>query len=350
VINLIEETCQAGSRLESACGVLNISPRTLQRWQEVGGEVKADGRKAAALSRIQANRLSDEERRHILEIVNRPEFASKPPSQIVPLLADQGEYLASESTFYRELRKSKLLVHRGKAKPPTHSRPQAVVATGPNQLWSWDITYLNSTVKGIFFYLYMIMDVFTRKIVAWEIYDEQTSELAAVVFRKAHLREGVGSRDLVLHSDNGSPMKGATLLSTMQKLGVIPSFSRPSVSNDNPYSEALFKTCKYHPGFPEKPFEDIVRAREWVTGFVHWYNNEHCHSGISFVTPDARHRGDDRQILEQRKRVYEAAKAARPERWSGNIRDWNRIEVVTLNPSKKSTSSAKSVGKEACGV
>lgn len=240
------------------------------------------------------------------------------------------------------MRAEKQLAHRGKAKAPAHSRPQPLVASGPSQVWSWDITYLATTVMGMFFYLYLylILDVFSRKIVGWEVYAEQTSELADVVFRKAHLREGVGTRELVLHSDNGSPMKGATLLDTLQRLGVVPSFSRPSVSNDNPYSEALFKTCKHPPGFPEKPFENIEKAREWVAGFVGWYNEEHRHSGIRFVTPGERHRGEDKVILQQRKAVYEAAKAKHPERWSGDIRNWDRVESVSLNPSKSALADA----------
>lgn len=333
MINLVDEACNAGSRLEAVCEILEISPRTVQRWREEG-DVKTDGRLAAAKERVPANRFSAEDRQHILEVANRPEFASKSPSQTVPALADHGEYFASESTFYRVLRDEKQLVHRGKAKKPKHSRPQPLVAADSNQVWSWDITYLATTVTGIFFYLYLIMDVFSRKIVGWEIYGEQKDELANIVFSKAHLRENIGDREIFLHSDNGSPMKGATLLATMQRLGVIPSFSRPSVSNDNPYSEALFRTCKYHPGFPEKPFENMEKAREWVAGFVLWYNEEHLHSGIRFVTPGSRHRGEDQAILEQRKAVYEAAKAAHPERWSQSTRNWDRIESVALNPSK----------------
>jgi putative transposase len=319
--------------LESACGVLGISARTLQRWME-GGGVKEDGRLAAGRVRTPANKLRIEERRRILAIANSAEFASLPPSQIIPRLADQGEYLASEASFYRVLREDGQMAHRGKAKPPSRRRPLAWVADGPNQLWSWDITYLASTVAGLFFYLYLIMDVFSRKVVGWEVHTEQSSDHASVLFRRAHLREGVGDGKLALHSDNGSPMKGATLLVTLQRLGVVASFSRPSVSNDNPYSEALFKTCKYRPGFPGQPFESLVHARAWVADFVHWYNDEHRHSGIRFVTPGERHNGDDIAILEQRKAVYEAAREKHPERWSGDIRNWNRPETVSLNPDK----------------
>lgn len=303
--------------------------------------MKEDGRQAAARKRTPANRLSAEERQHLLLVVNQPEFASKPPSQIVPILADRGEYLASEATIYRCLREAQQLAHRGRAAAPTHSRPQPLEATGPNQVWSWDITYLATNLAGTFFYLYLSVDIYSRKIVAWEVHAEQSSEYAAELFRQAHLREKIGAGELVLHSDNGSPMKGATLLVTLQRLGVIPSFSRPSVSNDNPYSEALFKTCKYHPAFPEKPFEDLEQARRWVAGFVHWYNEEHHHSGIRFVTPGQRHRGEDVAILEQRKAVYKAARAKQPARWSGDIRNWDRIESVSLNPTKSTTNKER---------
>jgi transposase InsO family protein len=333
VITWIDEACAAGARLSRTCEVLELSPRTLQRWRE-DGEVKADGRKEAGAQRVPANKLSEHERRQILDIANAPEFAHLPPSQIVPTLADQGVYIASESSFYRVLRKAELLAHRGKAKPAARQRPKPLQADAPNQLWSWDITYLATTVKGAFFYLYLIMDVFSRKIVGWEAYASESADQAAEVFRKAYLREGVAGDDLVLHSDNGSPMKGATMLATLQRLGVMPSFSRPSVSDDNPYSEALFKTLKYHPGFPDKPFDSLEEAREWVAGFVYWYSEIHRHSALRFVTPDQRHRGEDIAVLEQRQALYEAAKLQHPERWSGPTRNWEPDETVYLNPGK----------------
>lgn len=325
----------AGARLSEACAVSGVSVRTVQRYRSPG-EVRPDGRKAAAVGRVPANRLSDQERAKIVETANQPKFAHLPPSQIVPAIADEGYYLASESSFYRVLREENQLAHRGKAKPPSHSRPQALEATAPNQLWSWDITYLATTVKGLFFYLYLIMDVYSRKIVGWEVYAEENTEHAARTFRKSHLREGLAGKTLILHSDNGSPMKGATMLGTLQKLGVMPSFSRPSVSNDNPYSEALFKTLKYRPCFPDEPFDTLEEARRWVAGFSQWYNEEHRHSALKFVTPGQRHRGEDRQILARRAAVYDAARANRPERWSGTRRNWDRPDVVTLNPLKSS--------------
>ena len=329
----LHEACAAGARLGPACQLLELSPRTLQRWRE-DAQVKADGRKAAAQQREPANKLSAHERQQILAIANQPEFAHLPPSQIVPALADRGLYIASESSFYRVLRQANQLAHRGKAKAPTHQRPLPLEATAPNQVWSWDITYLATRVRGVFFYLYLIMDVYSRKIVGWEVFDTESAEHAAVVFHKAHLREGLARESLVLHSDNGSPMKGATMLATLQRLGVLPSFSRPSVSNDNPYSESLFKTLKYHPGFPEKPFESLDDSRQWVAGFQHWYDDIHRHSALKFVTPGERHRQEDIAILQSRKRLYEAAKAQRPERWSGPSRNWEPEKTVYLNPNK----------------
>ena len=328
----IDVACAAGARVKEACRVVQISPRTLQRWREEG-EVKADGRQQAGQQREPANKLSEEERLQILAIANAPEFACIPPSQIVPILADHGRYIASESSFYRILHEADQVAHRGKAKVPKRHRPIPLKASAANQLWSWDITYLASTIKGQFFYLYLILDIYSRKIVGWEVYANESAEHAATVFRKTHMREGVGAESLVLHSDNGSPMKGATMLATLQQLGVTPSFSRPSVSNDNPYSEAIFKTLKYHPGFPDKPFESLDEARQWVDGFQRWYNEIHRHSALKFVTPGQRHRGEDIAILKQRNTLYKAARAQRPERWSGSSRNWEHKRAVFLNPN-----------------
>ena len=313
--------------------MLKLSGRTLQRWREEG-EIKDDARAQAAQQRVPANQITETERQEILTVVNSPEFAQMAPNQIVPALADQGRYIASESTFYRVLREAEQLAPRGKSRAPTHQRPEPFQATAPNQLWSWDITYLATTLKGKFFYLYLIMDVFSRKIVGWEVYECESADYAASVFRKAHLREGVRADSLVLHSDNGSPMKGATMLATLQNLGVVPSFSRPSVSNDNPFSEALFKTVKYQQAFPDKPFESLESARQWVARFVHWYNEEHHHSALKFVTPGQRHRGEDAALLDERHRLYEAARAQHPERWSGSTRNWEPEQIVFLNPGR----------------
>ena len=239
-----------------------------------------------------AYKLNDLERQRVLAIAYSAEFGHLPPSQIVPRLADQGCYLASESSFYRIVTEANQIKHRNATRPTAESsKPRAVQATGPNQLYSWDITYLPTTVRGVYFYLYLFMDIYSRKIVGWQVYDEESTELAAEVVRDICTREKIQPGQVVLHSDNGSPMKGATMLATLQSLGVMPSFSRPAVSNDNPYSESLFKTLKYRPGYPEKTFGQLVDARKWVAHFASWYNTEHRHSAIRFVTPAQRHGG-----------------------------------------------------------
>jgi transposase InsO family protein len=346
MIAWIDEASAGGARQSKACEIVGITSRTLQRWRE-GGTVKDDGRKEASAQRTPVNKLSEQTRQEILDTANAPQFAHLPPSQIVPVLADQGRYIASESSFYRVLRETDQLAHRGRTKPLTQQRPKPLQASGPNQLWSWDITYLPTTVKGVFFYLYLIIDIYSRKIVGWEVYESESMDHASELFSRTYLREGIAGDDLVLHSDNGSPMKGATMLATLQRLGVMPSFSRPSVSDDNPYSEALFKTLKYHTGFPDKPFEGLDSTRQWVHGFEQWYNEAHRHSALKFVTPGQRHRREDRAVLERREALYEEAKARHPERWSGSTRDWTPDEIVFLNPAKSEKKEVKIIQKAA---
>lgn len=334
IIELVEEANKNGARLFKACEIIGLSSRTFNRWKNKDN--KEDGRCSAVHN--PGNKLSEIERQRVIKTCNEPKFLSMPPSKIVPLLADEGVYIASESTFYRILRQEKQLAHRLKSRPSRKvATPMALVATGPNQIYSWDITYLPTSIRGVFFYLYLVMDVFSRKIVGWQVYDQEQSSLAADLIKDICLKEEINKDELTLHSDNGSPMKGATMLSTLQDLGVMPSFSRPSVSNDNPYSESLFKTLKYCPEYPEEAFEDLSSARLWVETFVQWYNSEHMHSGIKYVTPDQRHNKQDRELLEKRVLVYQAAQNRNPERWSRGTRNWDMIEKVYLNPGKSET-------------
>lgn len=336
VMALVAEAIDAGAGQGRACEVIALSERTLKRWQHDKAQGACDRRPA----RVQTpkNRLSELERQRVLAIANSPEFGHLPPSQIVPRLVDQGEYVASESTFYRVLKAENQLKHRGAEKPAKpRNKPRALAATAPGQLFSWDITYLPTPVMGMYFYLYLFMDIYSRKIVGWQVYEMESSELASEVMRDICAREKIAPQQVVLHSDNGSPMKGATMLATLQKLGVIPSFSRPACSNDNPFSESLFKTLKYRPAYPQRAFESLMAARQWVGTFVRWYNEEHRHSAIKFVTPTQRHAGLDGALLRKRAEVYEAAKARRPERWSGDTRSWAPVTTVYLNPEKDVT-------------
>jgi hypothetical protein len=207
-----------------------------------------------------------------------------------------------------------------------------------------------SSIKGKYFYLYLIEDVFSRMIVGWTIEERESAEHSAILIENCCRKFSIEKGQVHLHSDNGSPMKGATMLATLQTLGVIPSFSRPSVKDDNPFSESLFKTVKYCPQFPEKPFDTIEEARAWVEKFVLWYNTEHLHSEIRFVTPQSRHEGKDIEILKKRKELYETARKKNPIRWSSKIRNWNRITEVVLNPGKtKKISSSGQLAAEPVG-
>jgi transposase InsO family protein len=343
-IELIDEAVTAGARRFKACAVLEIDVRTLQRWKKALVEPQGlgDRRKAAGEIRAPANKLSQQKRDTILKVCNQPQYKSLPPSQIVPRLADDGEYIASESSFYRVLRAADQVHRRGRGNPPrTVPKPEGFLATKPNEVWSWDITFLASSLRGAFYRLYLILDIFSRKIVAWEVHENESADHASVLIRRACLVEGIHQDGLVLHADNGGPMKGATMLATLQKLGVVPSFSRPSVSDDNPYSESLFHTLKYTPGYPGKPFETIEEARKWVHGFVRWYNHEHRHSAIRYVTPNQRHRGEDNDVLGQRVLVYQVARECNPERWSGNTRNWNPVTEVWLNQPQENQAKNK---------
>jgi putative transposase len=334
LLPLIEQAMQDGARLHNACAQIGLSARTVQRW--LGPCAGVGDRRARSLrTKVEPpNKLSLAERYAAMQLLNSDAFKDLPPSQIVPRLADAGQYVASESTMYRLLREAGQMTHRRLERAPRNvSKPRALVATQPDQVYCWDITYLPAPVRGMHFYLYLFVDIFSRKIVGWQVFDCESAELAAGLLRDICERMGIPQGQLTVHSDNGSPMKGETMLATMQSLGIAPSRSRPSVSNDNPYSEALFRTLKYRPQLPLEPFKDLLHARRWVTELVHWYNLEHRHSAIRFVTPTQRHAGLDKSMLKNREVIYAAARQANPNRWSGSTRNWEHIDEVHLNPN-----------------
>lgn len=331
-VKLIAEALARGAALYKVCRELGITARTYQRWTE-GGGIKTDGRPNAVRPKP-LNKLSEDERDEIVSVMTSEEYKSLPPSQVVPILADKERYIASESTFYRVLHQYKMQHKRGRAQQAVRKNATTHTATGPNQLWCWDITWLPGPAKGVYFYLYLILDIYSRKIVGWEIHDHESSEQASLLVRKTHLREAVGLKPLVLHSDNGSPMKGSSLMTTLDNLGIASSYSRPRVSNDNAFAESIFRTCKYRPDYPYKGFAALEDARSWVLEFVHWYNVRHRHSGIKFMTPSQRHNGEAEGIATKRSAIYEAAKVRHPERWSGKTRNWSLPEKVHLNPER----------------
>ena len=331
LLSLIAEAQDAGARLRPCCSALGLDPRTVQRWRaDDVGDDRRHGPKTEP-----TNKLSAAERALVLEIANSPELRDKSPKQIVPTLADQGEYVASESTFYRVLREEDQLAHRGRDKPRVSRPPSERRATGPNQVWSWDITYLRSPIAGMFFYLYLFVDVWSRKIVAFSVDEQECGKLASELLEQACRDEDIDPAGLAIHQDNGAPMKGATFKATMDRLGVIPSFSRPHVSDDNPFSESLFRTMKYVPSYPRKPFETLGAAWAWVEEFVAWYNHQHLHSGIGFVSPHHRHAGQADAILDARRRVYADARDRHPQRWARHTRAWDAPLEVVLNPASE---------------
>lgn len=345
-LSLVAEAVAAGCRLERACNELGLDVRTVQRWraQPAGGLDARRGPRTQPRQKLTAN-----ERAKVLDVANTPEFRNLSPKQIVPRLADQGEYIASESTFYRVLRAADQMAHRGATKPRTVTRPEEVVASGPNQVWSWDITYLPAAARGKFFYLYLFVDVWSRRIMKAVVHADENADHSAYMLEEACKEHLVPAGTLTIHSDNGGPMKGATMLATMQSLGIVPSFNRPGVSDDNPFSEALFRTLKYVPTYPRKPFASIDAAWAWVERFVAWYNLEHRHSAIGFVTPDDRHVGADIAVLCARRCVYENARRTHPERWARNTRKWDAPALVALNPRELST-RARAASSLRCGA
>jgi len=327
---------KAGARLRLACEMVGIDVRTLQRWKAKEGLIKGDGR-PSAVRPTPEHALSPEERAELLRVANEPRFADVPPARIVPMLADEGVYLASESSFARVLREQGQSSHRGRAKAPRATRPPTThIATAPRQVWCWDMTFLPALVLGRWFHLYLILDLYSRKIVGWEVHDTDDSNHAAHLVRRTALSEGIVTlaEKPVLHGDNGSTLKATTVLAMLNWLGINPSYSRPRVSDDNPYAESLFRTAKYRPEFPSSGFESLDAARAWGADFVRWYNLDHKHSGIRYVSPDQRHTGADRAILEARHALYLEARQRHPARWSRNTRNWSPIQAVTLNPER----------------
>ena len=328
----------AGARLHPACKVAGIDARTLQRWQaDADRALRVGDQRPHAVRPPLAHALSEEERGRVLAAANAPRFAALPPARIVPMLADEGIYLASESTFSRILREHGQTAHRGRAKAPKASRPPTThIASAPNQVWCWDMTYLPTKVIGQWFYLYLILDLYSRKIVGWAVHAEDSSTHAAHLVRRTALAEGIAALETkpVLHGDNGATLKATSVLAMLQWLNIEPSYSRPRVSDDNAYAESLFRTAKYRPEFPARGFADLQAAQSWAAGFVLWYNVEHRHSGIRYVSPAQRHAGEDRAILAARHALYLKAREVHPARWSGNTRDWSHIQTVTLNPER----------------
>lgn len=338
LVEMIKQAQAGGARLGAACAAAALCLRTYQRWVE-GDGIRADGRPQAKRARP-SNKLSEREQQVVLSTCMQPRFADMPPTQIVPILADEGTYLASESTFYRLLRAHGAQHARGRAARRSRKAAPTHVARAPNEVWCWDVTYLPSQVRGMFFYLYAVLDLYSRKLVAWEVHARESGELAAELLERARWREKLAGKPLVLHADNGAPQRSFTLRVKLQELGIEPSYSRPGVSDDNAFIESWFRTLKYVPAYPSAGFKNLEQARQWTMHFVDWYNGQHRHREIGFVTPDQRHTGLSKAILQQRRQVYAQAQSLNPTRWSRGIRRWGEPEQVYLNQRDKERRAA----------
>lgn len=338
VMALVDEAVANGARRAVACAQLGLDVSTLRRWRPAGTHVVLVDQRPLAERPTPAHKLTSAEQQAIVAVCQQQEYSSLPPSQIVPKLADKGQYIASESSFYRILKEKGLLQHRGRAKkavkpasPPNH------IAIKPNDVWTYDVTYLPSHVRGQFFYLYMLQDLCSRYGVNWEVQDTEHADHNARLIQQAVLKANCQAKPPILHSDNGSSMKALTMRKKLTELGITPTFSRPGVSNDNAYIESMFRTVKYCPQWPSAGFATLDEARKWVQKFMFWYNEKHQHSGIKYVTPAERYAGKDVEILAKREAIYEAARQRNPRRWSGKTRDWKPVEMVELNPVKEVT-------------
>jgi transposase InsO family protein len=322
---LIEEAHDNGARYFRACEVVGISVRTLQRWRREGLK---DCRKGAV--RRQVRKLSPEQIEEIISVCTERRFYDDTPHEIVSKLLSEGRYIASVKTFYRVLRKRGLLHHRSNTGLRKASSPlPEKIATGPNQIFCWDITYIPTKVKGQFFYAYVVIDIFDRYIVGFSVHEEESAEHSKTLFEG--LMKGRSINLTTLHSDNGRPMTGITLLSFLHELRVPVSRSRPRISNDNPFIESFFKTVKYSCRYPRR-FRDLNHARVWLADFVRWYNTEHLHSGIDYVTPEQMRTGEAVGIFRVRNETMKNAKVKYPERWGSRAtRTWGAPDKVILN-------------------
>ncbi|MBN2652265.1 MAG: IS3 family transposase [Spirochaetales bacterium] len=330
VLELIDEAVCNGSRLIPACEAADIAVSTYRRWKN--RENLTDQRQFA--KKICPFELTDEEQQKIIDVCCEDEYKDETPYTIFVKLLEAGIYIASIRSFYRVLGRHGLTKHRSCKHPGVkHSRPPQKVATAPNQVWTWDITWLPTYVKGLFFYLYTIIDIWDKSIVGWAIHEAESDEYAAQLFSSTLYENRLPS--VHIHSDNGNPMKGISLLTLLNRLDLVNSYSRPRVSNDNPFIESFFGTLKNHRKYPGK-FNSISEAREWAGNFISYYHNHHRHSGINYFTPHQMRSGEYIKLTQIRNDTLTKALAEKPDRWRGRTpKLWNPKHIVILNPENK---------------
>ncbi len=315
---------------EPACRALGVSRATFyRRKRPTPGHQQPHPTPARA--------LCQQEREHVIDVLSSPRFVDRSPGEVVATLLDEEEYLCSERTMYRILAANQpVRERRNQREHPQYAKPE-LMATAPNQIWSWDITKLLGPQKWTYYYLYVLLDIFSRYAVGWMVADRENSALAGRLIEETCNKQGVQPDMLTLHSDRGSPMTSKCTAQLLADLGVTRSLSRPQVSDDNPFSEAQFKTLKYHPGFPGR-FLCIDHATSYCRSFIPWYNTEHRHGGISMLTPHDVHYGRAPAILARRQQTMDAAWTAHPERFVRGFPKTTPLpEAVWINPPETST-------------
>ena len=321
----------------SACRVLGLPRATYYRtiWPVV--KLKEP---VSLPRKPQPRALTPEERDYVLEQLHSSRFIDTAPAEVVATLLDEGIYMCSERTIYRFLKANKeVRERRHQSRHPKYEIPQ-LCATGPNQVWSWDITKLKGPIKWVYYYLYVIIDIYSRHVVGWMVASGESAELAKRLISATCKKQGIEPGQLDIHADRGSSMKSKVVAELLTDLGIEKSHSRPRVSNDNPYSESQFKTMKYCPSFPGN-FGSIQDARVFCGEFFDWYNNEHRHSGIAMLTPAQVHYGNPNEVLRRRHEVTIAAWMARPERFTKGMPRLQTLPTIAwINPPPESPDAA----------
>ena len=323
-MSVIAEKLAAQVGVKRACEALNLSRSQVYRARQPRSEPKP--------RLAPTNALSPTERRFVRETLNSKRFMDLSPRQVYAALLDEGRYLCHWRTMYRVLSAhGEVCERRPIRRHPVYKKPE-LLATAPNQVWSWDITHLRGPVKWSGYKLYTVLDIFSRYVVGWMIAEVESSTLARQLIAESTRKQGIRPDQLTLHADNGSPMTDKPLSQLLMDLGITRSHSRPHTSDDNPFSEAQFKTMKYRPDYPRR-FESLMDARQWARGFFDWYNNDHYHSGLNLLTPTSVHYGEAAAIQQQRQAVMTAAFIANPVRFSaGSPRIKGAPTEVWINP------------------
>lgn len=322
--------------VKPACAALGVSRATFYRRRN-------PEKKCQQPRPTPPRALSEDERTEVLAVLDSDRFVDRAPAEVVATLLDEGRYLCSERTMYRLLAgRAEVKERRDQRRHPNYAKPE-LVATAPNQVWSWDITKLLGPKTWTYFYLYVLLDLFSRKAVGWMVADRENASLASRLIENACETHGVRPETLTLHSDRGAPMTAKCTAQLLADLGVTRSLSRPQVSNDNPFSEAQFKTLKYHPGYPRR-FASKDAALAYCRRFFPWYNEHHRHGGIALLTPNDVYYGRADALLERRQRRLLAAYEAHPERFpNGPPVVQSLPEAVYINPP--SEDGAQSLAK-----